>query len=860
MHKRAVVFAVLTWSYLAALPWASIAWAIQESGTSTTRPAGKAGIRWTLPKESHRPHGEVYRLGPGRLTASGPLKDVAFSPDGRFFVMASNSPSVSPCWQMHLFQTQRWQPVRYLRAPNRTLTHQIKACCFTPDSKRVVALLHSPPSTASLLIWNVAGNAPGRVITDKAVLGTRMSITPDGQTVIVLDRRHRRLVAWSVETGKRLWRYRAKGKGLLGMQFDVCPLGTAVAIGQAKTGVVLISPVNGKVIRRIENKKSTYYAVAFSPDGSTLYTTDFQAKELAAWDVRTGKQRWSSQTELHPLMFCVTADGALLGVQQQSPIGYQGRLSVHRTTDGHRLRVVRDVPTRYVDQPKAAPCDQVIAVVPWGSGLPRFVDLATGRQVLNPISMDCPQSIVHRMSISPDGRHLVTGVLRSWPVRIRDLKTGRAKVVLKDCPPNVLPETAFSPDGKLLAVGHGDWANATKKSFKGVTLWNPRTGKLVHKITLPDSGRAIAFHPDGSQLAAAGLRQSAGISLIDVATGKRTGGFRPPRGGSGPRFWLNYHPSGDRLVMGDVWNMTSVMAMPKGRARSLNTCSRYLWDGGYSPNGRHLLVAAGAYAETWDADGKALLARVCHNHGSHATAIAFSPDGNLAAVSHLCGHITIISVAEGKIVLTMGSYNGSALLQVVWTPDGSRIISAGTDHTIRYWNPWKCIKETAGPAPSVDELWETMADKDAVKAWRAAMLLSTLGQEAVDLLADQLKPAGKRAANIDQLIIQLGDDQFNRREEAFAKLFEVVDQAAPALRKALVATKDVEVRIRIQTLLKKAGSNPRPRALAVLEWIASPAAETLLEKLATGATGTRLTVDAAAAARRLKRRKQLAAD
>jgi hypothetical protein len=89
--------------------------------------------------------------------------------------------------------------------------------------------------------------------------------------------------------------------------------------------------------------------------------------------------------------------------------------------------------------------------------------------------------------------------------------------------------------------------------------------------------------------------------------------------------------------------------------------------------------------------------------------------------------------------------------------------------------------------------------------------------------------------------------------------------AAPALRQALERDPSPEARRRIEVLLAKThGPITQPeavrplRAIAVLEDIATPEAEQLLEQLTAGTPDSRLTREAKAALERLARRPRTA--
>jgi hypothetical protein len=115
---------------------------------------------------------------------------------------------------------------------------------------------------------------------------------------------------------------------------------------------------------------------------------------------------------------------------------------------------------------------------------------------------------------------------------------------------------------------------------------------------------------------------------------------------------------------------------------------------------------------------------------------------------------------------------------------------------------------------------------------------------AVALSAD-----GRRVA---ALVRSLDADEFRQRESAYEELEKLKEAAEPALREALEAKPSPEVRRRLAELLEKTSGEwlRTRRAVEALELSGSPEARQVLEALARGAAGARLTREATAALRR----------
>jgi hypothetical protein len=117
------------------------------------------------------------------------------------------------------------------------------------------------------------------------------------------------------------------------------------------------------------------------------------------------------------------------------------------------------------------------------------------------------------------------------------------------------------------------------------------------------------------------------------------------------------------------------------------------------------------------------------------------------------------------------------------------------------------------------------------------------------------------AARVKRLLADLGSERFAVRQRATDELERLAELAEPALRQLLATDPPLEVRQRLQALLKRLEwpvSDPEAlrglRALEALERIATAEARQVLTGLAGGAPDARLTREASEALRRLGKR------
>jgi hypothetical protein len=161
----------------------------------------------------------------------------------------------------------------------------------------------------------------------------------------------------------------------------------------------------------------------------------------------------------------------------------------------------------------------------------------------------------------------------------------------------------------------------------------------------------------------------------------------------------------------------------------------------------------------------------------------------------------------------------------------------------------------------VARAWEDLGAADGARAFRARCELAAAPEESVAFLKSRLQPARQgEAERLRRLLDELGSERFAVRDKAQAELEALGDVAEPALRQALAGEPPLEARRRLEKLLERLGGPlTRPearravRAVGLLEGLGTPAARALLEQLAGGVAGARLTREARDAVGRLDR-------
>jgi len=169
------------------------------------------------------------------------------------------------------------------------------------------------------------------------------------------------------------------------------------------------------------------------------------------------------------------------------------------------------------------------------------------------------------------------------------------------------------------------------------------------------------------------------------------------------------------------------------------------------------------------------------------------------------------------------------------------------------------------PAPrqlkpdEVETLWNKLGDESALNASQAMLELAVAAEQSVAFFEKHLRPVSSDDQKaINRWAADLSSDSFDTRQKAAEKLEQQGERARGALEKILAGKPHLDLLQRVERLLAKVDSVPLSteqrqavRALRVLERIGTGEARMLLESVAGGLEGARVTGEAAAALKRL---------
>jgi RNA polymerase sigma factor (sigma-70 family) len=628
------------------------------------------------------------------------------------------------------------------------------------------------------------------------------------------------------------------------------PDGKALVWSRFEGGIVFSDPATGKELRRLVDGSAPYpYDLAtnfaFSADGRSLAISR-ASRTIEVWDLKSGK--------------LTTRIAQFSQRRRPFDVGDHVRPALAFSPDGTKLlcslggaaiRQFRADTSAEISGPDAGHRVSVStltlsaggqSVWTYGRGdAVRCWDWATGKQTGQ---RGIPSSAT-LAAFAADGRF-------AFADRKNVTLSDAAGQQRRTLPAVALPLTALalSADGATLATRSLD--------LPAVHLWDTTT--LAKRHTLVPAGDVtngstyvvtettgvvtpdLVFSPDGRFLAGAGHRQ---LCLWDTASGNLLWELLPQAGQAIERF--AFSTNGLCLAVVTADRTVTLYETMTGAARGrLGTADRkkgrmHLT---FSYNGGSGLMGARR-------DGP-----VC---------LAFSPNGRYLAVAQETPEIHVWDVLAGREVAQLTGHEGG-VVSLLFTPDGQHLLSGGTDTTALTWDLTRLTQPKQEPSgrltpQALDALWTDLVGKDSARAFAALCQLSASPDQAVTLLKDRLRPViSADAKRLAHLLADLQSDRFALRRQAESELKGLGEQAEAALRQALADDPPPDLRQRLERLRDKLSGKAPPagllrelRAVELLELIGSSEARQVLQDLAGGEAGARLTRQAKEALQRRTR-------
>jgi WD40 repeat protein len=648
----------------------------------------------------------IQTLQPADETLSGPVSDVAFSADGRYFAASRRS-------EVKVWDVATWQVVASMTAG----TAPVMSFGFSPDASAIVTA-----SIGQARIFDFSGKPPGELAFDGTLgSGARVAFSPDGRYVAASGDTS---VVWDV-TGVAATRRPVMSAGpsdALVFSAD----STRVAIAARDNTARIIELPDGRELARMSHA-GTVSAVAFSPDGASLATAGDDG-ELRLWTATAASGVTSVEGEF---------------VRFVGPYGLSdvGRSAMHLwdVRGNVRTRIPADGEagafTVAADGTRVAAASGDTATVwqlPGGNPIAEFhhsgaIDWKAVRQreegerrrssrvVSSDIERMEKSGSVRILALSSNGRYVLTGradeIARLWDVENRRLP-------VKEIPYRERIVAAFSRDGRWLTT----WSPG-----EPVRVWDLRTSLSAQLVAAHDIDTLVVSR-SGRHVVMAGPRD---VTLWRVAPASRLATIGDVRE-------TVVSPDGAFLLTNEV-NQARLWDLETGRPVTTVTCTCTISDMYFSPGGGEFAIVADDGVTRIRKPGVREFALDLDVAG-RLTSVSFSADG--ARFAGIESRLTLRETEENvgqprptgrelTLVRVWDLRNRRELFSAeaegptAFSADG-RLVAAGR----RVWEAatGREVTRVASPivafSPDSSHLITREADRTAMWVWRPADLIS----------------------------------------------------------------------------------------------------------------------------------------
>ena len=416
----------------------------------------------------------------------------------------------------------------------------------------------------------------------------------------------------------------------------------------------------------------------------SLIASGSEDKTLRVWDAQTGQEILCIDGNEGPVnCIAVHPDGKSLITGSND-----GTLRVWSLQTGEEIQRFRQH-TKKITSIALSPDGTLIASASWDHTI-SILNVSTGTELCRLRHAEQ----VNAVAFSPDGKLLASAAGMSidqfatseMESIIQILwKPGESKVEMDNsirvwdvCNSSIVSEfpqragarsLAFSSDGKKLAVASGHT----------VDIWDIRTHSKVNHFTLGEPVVTIDYSPDDRYVAAGSYDGT--VRIFDTLSASAHDDFALPSF-QRPIMTAAYSPDGQRIATGSQDGMIRIWCALTGLFKQVITGHTGMVPGlCWSPNNR-LVVSASSdrTAKVWDADTGTNLCTF-RGHQGIVWCVTFSPDGLQVVTGSQDCTARIWDVISGKELLAVGNSEG-VIMSVAWSQD-SRILALGAGNPFR---------------------------------------------------------------------------------------------------------------------------------------------------------------------------------
>ncbi|PVF94732.1 WD40 repeat-like protein [Serendipita vermifera] len=283
--------------------------------------------------------------------------------------------------------------------------------------------------------------------------------------------------------------------------------------------------------------------------------------------------------------------------------------------------------------------------------------------------------LIKCLAFSPNGTRITLGC-QDGSLELWDAGTGLCHLANWKAHENRILCLAFSPDGTRIVSGSNDTT---------LRLWDAVTYSSVG-VTMRGHGASIsclAFSSDGNRIVSGDWDRT--LQLWDGLTGTSIRG--PLEGHTLDITCVSFLADNTRITSGSrdrtlrLWNVVTVESVKADQGRHTDMVTFIV----FSPDGSRILSSS--YDNTlrlWDAETGAAIGSAWKGDIYPVECAAFLPDGT-RVVSASDYSLRLWDVVTGTSIGESTTFH-SDVHQLVFSPDGTKLISCDTDHFMQLWD------------------------------------------------------------------------------------------------------------------------------------------------------------------------------
>ncbi|MDX2255881.1 MAG: NB-ARC domain-containing protein [Pseudanabaenaceae cyanobacterium bins.39] len=553
----------------------------------------------------------------------GSVTSVAFSPDGNYLATSDTNGCVY-IWEA---ATSKQLILCKEEVINRAENIWIWSIAFSPNHP----ILASSGLSTTIQIWDINTGKILRSLDEHTRQVTLVVFSPDGKLLASASHDHT-VKIWDVATGKCLQTLAGHEACVWAVAFH--PQGKILASAGEDQLIKIWELRTGKCIQDLAGHQHWVKAIAFSPNGQMLASGSFDFS-VKIWNLDTGlwdcaKTLLGHKGVVTSVVFSPTGDRLVSGC-------YDNSIRVWDVESGQCLDTLNKHSNRiwsvafHPDGNLIASGGDDHAIKIW--------ELRTGKCTK---TLQGHSNAVYGIAYNSAQKILVSGhedqTIKIWDLTLnQSLNLTSEQITVQPAlvltgHSNRVFSVSLSPDGNLLASASGD---------RTIRLWNPQTGENIKTLYGHQSWVwKVLFSPDGKLLASGSYDRT--IKIWDMQSGEclQT---------------LVGHPS-------------SLLEL------SFSHDGKELFSCGYQRSAKRWNLATGECLLSWEAD----------DH-DRVWAIAVSPDDRWVVTGGDDRMIKFWDVQTGECLRQFSGHT-SQILDLLFTPQGDRLISCSSDRTIKIWD------------------------------------------------------------------------------------------------------------------------------------------------------------------------------